>query len=90
MQINPNSFGTTLLKAAHAALRSAATEGSPLSDDIHTSMARRIISAATRGESDPIEVKRSELIDLEPAAAATAEVVPYPAFSLPIAHRYSA
>jgi hypothetical protein len=51
-------------------------------------MARSVIAAAGRGERDPAALQRIALAGVE--GSLVAEVLPYPPYSLPVAHRYSA
>ena len=78
MQLIPGSFDTKLLTlmsaALDAAVRSAGYAVGVRSDD----------------GKDPAELQRIALTGVEVPAVAVAEVLPYPPYSLPITHRYSA
>ena len=92
MQLVPGSFDTKLLTlmsaALDAAVRSAGRRVGKNHDEVRLGMARSVIAAAGRGERDPAALQRIALAGVEPQVAL--EVLPYPAHSLPVAHRYSA
>ena len=94
MQLIPGTFDTKLLTSMSAALdaavRSAGYAVGVRSDEVRLAMARSVFSAASRGERDPAELQRIALAGVEVPAVAAAEVLPYPPYSLPITHRYSA
>ena len=92
MQLVPGSFDTKLLTlmsaALDAAVRAAAYPVGQHIDEVRLGMARSVIAAAGRGERDPATLQRIALAGVE--ASAALEVLPYPPYSLPVAHRYSA
>lgn len=94
MQLIPGTFDTKLLTSMSAALdaavRSAGYAVGVRSGEVRLAMARSVFSAASRGERDPAELQRIALAGVEVPAVAAAEVLPYPPYSLPITHRYSA
>jgi hypothetical protein len=94
MQLIPGSFDAKLLTlmsaALDAAVRSAGYAVGGRDDEVRLALARSVISAANLGERDPAELQRIALTGIEVPAVAVAEVLPYPPYSLPITHRYSA
>jgi hypothetical protein len=92
MQLVPGSFDTKLLTLMSAALddavRAAGCPAAQHSDEMRLGMARSVIAAAGRGERDPAALQRIALAGVE--ASLASEVLPYPLYSLPVAHRYSA
>jgi hypothetical protein len=92
MQLVPGSFDTKLLTlmsaALDAAVRTAGSRVGQHNDEVRLGMARSVIAAAGRGERDPAALQRIALAGVE--GSLVAEVLPYPPYSLPVAHRYSA
>jgi hypothetical protein len=92
MQLVPGSFDTKLLTlmsaALDAAVRSAGRRVGQNYDEVRLGMARSVIAAAGRGERDPATLQQIALAGME--ASLVSEVLPYPPYSLPVAHRYSA
>jgi hypothetical protein len=89
MQLIPGSFDTKLLRLMSAAVDAAARSSGYVDgqyDDARPVMARSVISAASRGERDPVELQRLALLGIATPSADDAEQLP----SLPITHRYSA
>ncbi|MDP1907433.1 MAG: hypothetical protein Q8K85_03965 [Hyphomicrobium sp.] len=74
--------------ALDAAVRTAGCHVGQRSDEVRLGMARSVIAAAGRGERDPVTLQRLALAGVE--ASLVSEVLPYPPYSLPVAHRYSA
>ena len=90
MQLIPGSFDTkllTLMSAAVDAAERSAIYVDGQRDGVRLAMARSVISAANRGERDPVVLQRLALLGIATPASAVVELLPS---SLPIAHRYSA